>query len=429
AMSGRNIAFIANDSSDLFLVNVDDLNNPSDPVLISSDVQEMSFNAQGDKLLYKSGSYTVYDVVTSSDIASGFASNVSDHAYFTPEGNKVVYRDGSRALKAFEIFNDNTTSPPVNLISKAWVAGGEAPWDGVNPSHISNFQVAANGKVVYLADQEILDVQELFVTSVADLGAVPVEQKITQDLTLAADPSTLDPTLQRGLPYSTQSYTLSADGNKVFYIVDLDETDDNPSRQPFVVDISSLIHIPDPVALGNDSYHLYSGIATFASPDSDAVLFNAETGNNIVQLYYVDLSDPANPGTATILNGPIEPGFGAGVDSYPQLNPTSQAALLSYNPDVTSAANFGELYMVSVDEPGQVYRVNSPLPDLGSLSNFSFTEDGLNVVYLADLETQGLRELWTTPVAELGTSLRLNPIFPQGALHDGVSSFSISLGE
>jgi Tol biopolymer transport system component len=144
------------------------------------------------------------------------------------------------------------------------------------------------------------------------------------------------------------------------------------------------------------------------TPDSARVVYvSTEPGSQVLQLYSV-LIDASGP--PTLLHAPL----GAAQDVYTFLiSPTSSHVVYVADQDVDAVR---EIYSVPVDGGAAPTKLNSPLvpggdvePGLGELVTYGVSPSGEYVVYVADQDTDGLRELYSVPIDASAPPVKLSP--------------------
>jgi len=167
-----------------------------------------------------------------------------------------------------------------------------------------------------------------------------------------------------------------------------------------------------------------SGGYVFVSADSQYVVYLVdEPGNyyHVTAMYSV----PIAGGTRTKLNK--DPVAGGSINYYHLvISPDSQYVIYGANQDTVAA---DELYSVPITGPASAgVKLNGALPDGGDVElnwTYDISPDSSRVLYLADQETVGQKELYSVPVAgPASQGIKLNDTLPEGA--DGVDSFRIS---
>ena len=308
---------------------------------------------------------------------SGFMTSGGDVVpgfLLTPEGASVVYRADEKTNGVYELFLVDLALPGVSYkLSDALVAFGDVT---------AGFLVTADGsQVVYLADQEVDRVTELFVVSLA----------------LPGSSSKLNPALVSGGNVMT-GFVFNDTGTQVAYSADQDF---NNVFELYVVNLSMpgvTTKVNRNPASGGD---VTAGGFQF-SPSGDAMAYVAdEDFNDVTEFYLVELTSPAvsiklNP--PLIGNGDLTIGFAFTLDGTDLVYVADQ--------DVDGVL---ELYHVSRDLPGMSVKLNSALPLGGNVgTDFEMTADGDGLVYLADQDLNEVFELYTVDFNAPGVAMKVN---------------------
>ena len=168
------------------------------------------------------------------------------------------------------------------------------------------------------------------------------------------------------------------------------------------------------------------------APDSERVVF---WGDLATDDKFEVFSAPIDVGSAQVkLNAPLDPGGDVVIttlDPGVRISPDSSRVVYL----ASSAAGVHELYSVPIDASAPAVKLNGPLAaggdvglflstDVPFLPGFEVGPDSLRVVYLADQDTDGLRELYSVPLHG-GPATKLNHPIPLGSY---VGSQSPDLG-
>ena len=300
---------------------------------------------------------------------------------------------------------------------------------------------APSAALVYLADQDIEGVDELYLlgsngTSTKLNPALPVGRsvtrfRITPDKTAVvyrADQDTDDLLELYRVPLATPGVSTKLNGplasqqKKQFF--DFQFTPDSSAvlytASPLPLFILELYRVPlttsgvstrlnGPLVANGDV--IDNGKGDFqVTPDGSAVVYLAVQDTvGVIELYRVPL---ATPGVSTKLNGPL----GANGDVYGfQVTPDSSAVVYLANQD---AEGVSELYRVSFAAPGVSTKLNGPLGANMDVLDVQVTPDSSAVVYLAD-QDDATGELYRVSFAAPGVSTKLNsPLAANGHVGD-----------
>jgi Tol biopolymer transport system component len=114
--------------------------------------------------------------------------------------------------------------------------------------------------------------------------------------------------------------------------------------------------------------------------------------------------DLEQPGVAVKLNAPL-----VAERDVRDFALSPDGSLVAYRAD-QDVDDMNELYLVSLDNPGQPAKLNPALaPDTDVLSGYVFSPDGTKVLYASDQEQKDLDQLYLVDVSVPGVSTRLNP--------------------
>ena len=262
--------------------------------------------------------------------------------------------------------------------------------DGGNSS--SSPSAASTERIVYLADQDINEVFELY---------------------LAGSSIKLNPPLSAGK--NVLDFQITPDKTAVVYRADQDTNDVfELYRVSFATPgVSTKLNSPLPV--GGD---VWSVVVT---PDSSSVLYVADqTTDGVSELYRVPF---ATPGVSTKLNGPLVPGGNVFFDIG--MTPDSSAVVYRAT---QATANIIELYRAPLATSGLSIKLNGELPPNADVNSFRITPNGTVVVYtvlqrinINGSEFDRFEELYSVALATPGLSTKFSsPVAPGGALGPSV---------
>jgi hypothetical protein len=298
----------------------------------------------------------------------------------------------------------------------------------------------SSGTVVYLADQDIVGVFELF---------------------LAGSGTKLNPALPVGR--TVQSFALTPDATAVVYIADQDQNDVFELYRVNLASPGSSTKLNGPLVLCGSA--VCGDVTAFAvTPDNSAVVYIADQrADDVFELFRTVLSSTANsklipdlapgqnvdafavlpnstgvtyranqntPGakelyrvlfaTAPITDRLItSPPLIAG-QNVGKFTPTSDSANVVYIANRPVALN---LFIVPATGGGdtQLNSASPPNPN-SNVSDFAVTPDGLSVVFRADQDIDQVDELYRTIIAQAPTNTKLNPSLSFGKK---VTSFGV----
>ena len=311
-------------------------------------------------------------------------------------------------------------------------------------SNGSSSSASPTERIVYLADQDINDVFELYLAGSSiklnpplSQGKNVLDSQITPDKTgvvYRADQDTNDvfelyrvefakpgvsTKLNSPLPVGGDvwSAVITPDSSSVLYVAD--QTTDGVSelyRVPFATPgVSTKIN--GPLVTGGN---VFFDIRT--TPDNSTVVYRATQATaNIIELYRVPL---ATPGVSTKLNGALPPN--ADVNSFEIATDNASVVYADFQNVPPAPPSFQDvkmdLYRVRFNTPGQSTKLNAsldgtPLAFLQLIGQYDITPDSSFVVYTAESQSSDFRALYRVPFATPGQSARLTTMF--------ISSFAI----
>lgn len=262
--------------------------------------------------------------------------------------------------------------------------------DGGN-SNGSSPSAAGTERIVYLADQDINEVFELY---------------------LAGSSIKLNPPLSRGK--NVLDFQITPDKTAVVYRADQDTPDVFELYRVEFAHPGVSTKLNSPLPTGGD---VWSEVIT---PDSSSVLYVADqTTDGVLEVYRVPF---ATPGVSTTLNGPLVPGGNVFFDI--EATPGSSAVVYRAT---QASANVIELYRVPLTTPGVSTKLNDALPPNADVTSFEITPNGTVVVYTASQRIGNgppfdrFEELSSVALATPGLSTKFtSPVSPGGALGPSV---------
>ncbi len=137
------------------------------------------------------------------------------------------------------------------------------------------------------------------------------------------------------------------------------------------------------------------------SPDGQWVVYRADQDiDGVTELFSV----PVGGGTPVKLNDPLL--AGADVNTF-TISPDSSTVIYTADQDTVGA---DELFAVPI-AGGTATRLNDPLVSGGRVSDFTLSPDGTTVVFIGDVERDEVTEIFSVPVSG-GTVTKLNPPAP-----------------
>lgn len=263
--------------------------------------------------------------------------------------------------------------------------------DGGN-SNGSAPSAAGTERIVYLADQDINDVSELY---------------------LAGSAIKLNPPLSRGK--NVLDFQITPDKTAVVYRADQDTNDVFELYRVEFAQPGVSTKLNSPLPIGGD---VWSSVIT---PDSSSVLYVADqTTDGVLEVYRVPFGAP---GVSTKLNGPLAPDGNVFFD----IKTTPDSSAVVYRATQASA-NVIELYRVPLAAPGLSTKLNDALPSNADVTSFEITPNGAVIVYTVSQriningpEFDRFEELYSVALATPGLSTKFtSPVAPGGALGSSV---------
>ena len=337
------------------------------PLPIGGDVYDFKISANGVYTVYRAGQdvaelaelYAARNdtgqppVKLSALPRSGQYINEYD---ISPNNAHVVYSADQDTRSLIELYSARLdgSGAPVKLSGPMVEGGGLTMYSG-------GFRISPDGsRVVYRAEQETIDVNELY--------SVPVDG--------SAAPVKLNAPLPAG--GSTNSYKISPDSQYVVYTADQD-TDNVYELYRAPIDSSS-----PPIKLSGTL--VAGGSVTYftVSPDSAYVVYLADQDTNDVNELYVVPLDGSGPPVK--LNSPLVPGGNVAFAGNFFISPDSLRVIYIADQDTNDV---DELYSVPITG-GTVTKLNPPMVPGGEVSwvwEPQISPDSSRVVYFADQET------------------------------------------
>jgi Tol biopolymer transport system component len=260
---------------------------------------------------------------------------------------------------------------------------------------VDDFRISPAGNaVVYMADQYILGRFELFIVNMNNPGVS----------------TRLNPALKPNR--DVMDFVISPDGSKVAYRADADADD---IYELYLVSVAQ----PGQATKMNGTLapngYVRSGYSF--SPDGSKLLYRADgTATDVIELFVVDVN---TPGQSQKVNPPlVDEG-----DVYGQFRWTPDGTKIVYIADQATNDQL-ELFVVSMNSLGQATKLNGAMIPQGDLCNFAIAPNSDRVAYCADQDTDGVIELYTVAFAAPGQSTKLNPPLPAGGRVNADYGFS-----
>ncbi|HJY41415.1 MAG TPA: hypothetical protein VJ303_09270, partial [Steroidobacteraceae bacterium] len=289
----------------------------------------------------------------------------------TPDGGKVVYRADGPTIGLFDLYLVDLASPGASTqLSGALTPGGSVR---------SGYSISPDGtRVLYRADQEVVDRLELFSVTIASPG---VSAKMSSQLVANGNVSS--------------GFAFSPDSTHVAYVADQDvdgvlELYDTTVASPGVT-----AKLNGPLVAGGNLCNF-----TF-SPDSQRVAYCADQETDeVTELYTVALSAP---GASTKLS----PALVAGGDVMAGYQFSADSSFLIYAADQQVDEQY-ELFRVDIAAPGVTTKMNAELVADGDVWDFKFRPDGTHVGYIATQDDLAVYELYEVAFDAPAVSTKLS---------------------
>jgi Tol biopolymer transport system component len=278
----------------------------------------------------------------------------------SPDGSRVLYlanQDNAGTDELYSVLLDRS-SPPVKL-NGPLVSGGDV--------HIHRrIEISPDSsRAVYVADQDIDEVDELYVVPV-DGSEPPV--KLNGPLVSGGDVDAFSDTV------------ISPDSSRALYIADQDNDNLYELFSVALEGGSPPVQISGPLIIGGDV------IGYQVSPDGSRVVYLAD--QQIDGVYELGSAQLDGSAPAVRLNTPLPEG--RSVVDY-QISPDSRAVVYRADQD---SDDIVELYSASLNGIGAPVKLNAPLIPGGNVRRFLFGSNGLGVIYAADQESDEVDELY-----------------------------------
>ncbi len=369
-----------------------------------------------------------------------------------PGGQRVVYVADQTVDELYELYSVpiDASQAPIRL-NAPLVAGGDVQFDPGVYSEGARIRIAPDGtRVVYLADQDVDEVLELYSVPIDGSqapiqlnGPLVLEGDVSFDGPLEISPDgdlvayladqALDHTLELFVAPIDQSqaavkrngtlavegdvadFSWSADGLRLVYFAD--QVSDQTFELFSVTSAGSPapVRLNEPLTSGADLLETAEDVSGFAVHGDGSVLYKANQDVPSLELYRVPIDRSAAP---TRLNDPIPLGSidGQVLDAW-------------FAPDGRHALYRAEGYeagptLFSVHLPTRhVERVSGPFLsdpffDRGVQADVTFTPDGERVLYRAPQDAVGEADLYSAPVAGGAPAIRLSDADSEGRAAD-----------
>ena len=292
-----------------------------------------------------------------------------DVSQFTvsPDGQYVVYLADQEMDQVRELYSVPITGGTSSKLNGPIVAGGNV---------FSSFVISPDSQyVIYRADQDIDNVLELY--------SVPIDGSSTA--------VKLNASLPVGSSGVRSSFHISPDSNRVIYLAD--------QNTPTVAELYSVAITGGSTTKLNDPLVADGQVLNYRiSSDSTTVVYRADQETDgVTELFSVPLSG----GTVRKLN----PTLVAGGRVREEFAISANNSHVVYMADQI-VDNEGELFSVPITG-GPATKLNAPLAANGDVDNFVISLDSSRVVYRAAQDTTFVEELYSVPLSG-GSPTKLN---------------------
>jgi Tol biopolymer transport system component len=343
----------------------------------------------------------------------------------TPDGARVVYEASQDTAELRELYGVAIDGGPVTKLSPPLGPGGDV---------FGSFQITPDGRrVVFMALPEAGGVTGLHSVEVeggpvATLNPpfVPdgrlsglflvapdsrrvvylADQEADEIRELFSVPVEGGPAarLNRSLVRGGNVFdgSIAPDGRRVVYVAD-QETDGVRELYAVAIEGGPVTKLSGPLVAGGDV------LDALITPDGRRVIYVADQDvDEVGELYSV----PVTGGAVTKLSGPLVAGGDVEVGNSLQVAPDGSRVVYLADQDIDGVR---ELYSVPV-AGGIVTKLNGPLVAGGDVESFQITPDGRRVVYRADQDTDGVVELHSARI-DGGPATKLSGAESSGGVH------------
>jgi Tol biopolymer transport system component len=287
------------------------------------------------------------------------------------DGTRIVYRSDNVAENFFDLYIVDVANPGTSI----QLNGALTPGGSVRSGYVYSPDGA---RVVYRADQQLVDRLELFSVDVASPG---VSTKLNSSLVQEGDVAS--------------GFAFSPDSSKVAYVADQDVDGVLDLYAVALTDPGTTSKLNDSLVDGGDVCHF-----TF-SPDSQRVAYCADqTTDEVIELYTVALSAPGN---STKLSPTLV--AEGDVNAFYEFSADSSFVIYVADQEVDEKI---ELFRVDIASPGVATKINAPLIADGDVWDFKFRPDGTHIGYVATQEDLAIYELYEVALTSPGISTKLS---------------------
>ena len=289
---------------------------------------------------------------------------------WSPAGNRLIYVADTNDNGWVDLFVVNADGSDNTKLNSAGSVGLKNHWspDG--------------HRVLYHADQDLEGVFELYTRT---MGIIPVTNKINGPLAMNGDVSS--------------HFSWAPDGSSIVYIADQD------------IDGVNELYTSEPDGSNNTklnpSFVAGQSVNQFKwSPNSIKVAYRANQDDpGIMELYVSDIAATFNIKISNAISTNIK---------YSSWLPDSSAIIYIADQDT---AGSDELYLKTASVGVKVlnYKFNDSLVAGGNVNFFRISPDGINILYQADQDTDTVGELYTVPVSNSTTPVKVSTAMALGS--------------
>lgn len=298
----------------------------------------------------------------------------------SPDLTRVVYSSDENTIDKVELFVVELANPGVSILLSTTATPAN--------TDVQEFAFSHDGtRLVYASDQDTVGVREIYLVNFANPG---VTTKINGPMPPSGDVAT--------------GFEFSPDDTQIIYPADVDI---NATFELFRVDVG----LPGVATKVNSPFAAFSNLRTGHgySPDGNWIIYAADQDlDGVGELFVVDNS---NLGTSIKVHADY--GVDRDVCSW-KFSPNSMKIAYCADQDTDGIL---ELYSVDVASLGISTKLNPPLVSGGAVQSgaFQFSGDSTFIAYVADQDTDNLRELYRVELSAAGVAQKLNsPLIPAG---------------
>ncbi len=307
---------------------------------------------------------------------------------YSPDGLYGVFIANKDTAGKLELYSVRLSNGVTTKLSGALVTGGS----------VFDLRISADSsRVVFLADKDTVGIFELYSTPIASGAPIKISG------TLVAG-GTVD--------FFSSNFQISPDSTRVVFVATKDDINRAELYSaPIATNSSEPIKISGAIVAGGDVFNF------LISPDSARVVFLADKDtNDVIELYTTPIASNA----PIKISGPLVLGGSAG--SF-QISPDSARVVFRADKDTDGV---DELYSTPIASSAPI-KISGTLVAGGSTNyfgSFKISPDSARVVFVADKDTDDVLELYSTPIATNSSE----PIKISGTLaaNRDVNSFLIS---